>query len=77
MTRRLNREAAHLEIIDLLHRVDPVHAAFGVILMAGSIFNPLPYRIVIALQDIPPYTTLAGKCWPWTNGSCTSEWPRA
>ena len=33
-------------------------AAFGVILLAGSIFNPPPYRIVVALQDIPPYTTL-------------------
>jgi hypothetical protein len=33
-------------------------AAFGVILVAGSIFNPPPYRIVIALESIPPYTTL-------------------
>lgn len=33
-------------------------AAFGVILVAGSIFNPPPYRIVIALQDIAPYTIL-------------------
>lgn len=33
-------------------------AAFGVILVAGSIFNPPPYRIVIALEDIPPYTVL-------------------
>jgi hypothetical protein len=33
-------------------------AAFGVILLAGSIFNPPPYRIVVALEDIPPYTTL-------------------
>jgi hypothetical protein len=35
-------------------------AAFGVILVAGSIFNPPPYRIVIALESIPPYTTLTG-----------------
>jgi hypothetical protein len=33
-------------------------AAFGVILVAGSIFNPPPYRIVIALEDIAPYTVL-------------------
>jgi hypothetical protein len=33
-------------------------AAFGVILLAGSVFNPPPYRIVIALQNIDPYTTL-------------------
>jgi hypothetical protein len=29
-----------------------------VILVAGSIFNPPPYHIVIALESIPPYTTL-------------------
>ena len=33
-------------------------AAFVVILVAGRIFNPPPYRIVIALQDVPPYTVL-------------------
>jgi hypothetical protein len=33
-------------------------AAFGVILVAGSIFNPPPYRIVIVLGDIAPYTVL-------------------
>jgi len=33
-------------------------AAFGVILVAGSIFNPPPYRIIIALEEIPPYTVL-------------------
>jgi hypothetical protein len=35
-------------------------AAFGVILLAGSVFNPPPYRIVIALQTIDPYTELTG-----------------
>jgi len=34
-------------------------AAFGVILVAGSIFNPPPYRIVVAVKDIAPYTTLS------------------
>ncbi len=34
-------------------------AAFGVILVAGSIFNPPPYRIIIALEEIPPYTVIA------------------
>jgi hypothetical protein len=34
-------------------------AAFGVLLVAGSIFNPPPYRIVIAVKDIAPYTTLS------------------
>ncbi len=33
-------------------------AAFGVLLIAGSIFNPPPYRIVIALEDIEPYTVI-------------------
>jgi hypothetical protein len=33
-------------------------AAFGVILVAGSIFNPPPYRITIALKEIPPYTLI-------------------
>jgi hypothetical protein len=33
-------------------------AAFGVILVAGSIFNPPPYRITIALKEIPPYTVI-------------------
>jgi hypothetical protein len=30
----------------------------AVVLFAGSVFNPPPYRIVIALEDIEPYTIL-------------------
>jgi hypothetical protein len=33
-------------------------AAFGVILVAGSIFNPPPYSILIALEEIAPYTVV-------------------
>ena len=32
--------------------------AFAALVLAGSLFNPPPYNIVVALQDIPAYTTL-------------------
>ena len=32
--------------------------AFVVIVMAGNLFNPAPYRIVVAGEDIPMYSTL-------------------
>jgi len=32
--------------------------AFAAIVMFGAVFNPAPYRLVVALKDLPPYTVL-------------------
>jgi Flp pilus assembly protein CpaB len=32
--------------------------AFAAIVMFGAVFNPAPYRVVVALKDLPPYSVL-------------------